>query len=473
MLTISIQLTNRTYGACPWDRAHIEGAIETIPSPTRVLRAIVSGAFAAGFGDTPAMKSVLKQLATVAPAYYIPKGEYVALQTFRKDETGEAGLLYKSGKMNVEPYYSYDQDDDTFLLRWSVELSEAELVLLQLALQQIHYLGRSEHRAVWTIYSSPLDDGVFNCRPNEDGDERVQMVAPDAINSLYISPGVRNAELKSGVPGFYTVSYKIDRPQQYQSVEGVLDVDSVILGIDLSYPLPAKDAMYWCDKLHKALVQKSPETEKFRNGRLTIAPLYEDIHFQKISLHCLDPEGFTDDDLRIIDSVHHLYSSSGDVNLFIEEVFQSSEKPATSWVSASPFFLALKPSLKYGRGGRIRNTGFRLLAGTSFVKNGAAHQALKYFLRRCAVDEEVTYREIDGLLGAFRDDSLLAVCKVEEWPSYWQWETRRFSRGEAKEVAPASPIGYQVCIRSELPVRGSVTIGYGKNFGLGVLCASG
>ena len=77
MLTIAIRLTNRTYGACPWDRAHIEGSIETIPSSTRILRAIVSGAFASGFGDTPAIKSVLKQLAAAPPIYYIPKGEYV------------------------------------------------------------------------------------------------------------------------------------------------------------------------------------------------------------------------------------------------------------------------------------------------------------------------------------------------------------------------------------------------------------
>jgi CRISPR-associated protein Csb2 len=281
MLTIAIQLINRTYGACPWDRAHIEGAIETIPSPTRILRAIVSGAFALGFGDTPAMKSILQQLAAVAPIYYIPKGEYVALQTFRKDQTGETRLLYESGKMNVEPYYSYDPDDDTFLLRWSVDLSAAELELLRLALQQIYYLGRSEHRAVWSIYSTSVSDEAFNCRPNEDGNERVQIVAPDSIDSLYIAPGVRNSELKSGIPGFYTVSYEIDRPQQYSSVEGVVEVDSAILRIDLSYPLPARDAMYWCDKLHKALVQTSPQTEKFRNGRLTISPVYEDIYFQK------------------------------------------------------------------------------------------------------------------------------------------------------------------------------------------------
>ncbi len=473
MLTIAIQLTNRTYGACPWDRAHIEGAIENIPSPTRILRAIVSGAFMAGFGESPAMKAILQQLAGAAPVYYIPRGEYVALQTFRKDETGEQGLLYKSGKMNVEPYYSYDADDDTFLLRWSAELSEAELELLRLALQQVHYLGRSEHRAVWTVYLSSVDDEVFNCRPHQNGDERVQMVEVDSIDSLYLAPGVSNSKLKSGVPGFYTISYKIDRSQRSRSaVEDVVEVDSVILKIVLSYLLPAQNAVYWCNKLHKALVQKSPETEKFRNGSLTIAPLYKDLHFQEISLYC--SEGFTDDDLHIIDSVRRLRSNSGDVELFVEQAFKAPEQGATRWVSASPFFLALAPALKYGRGGRIRNTGFRLLTGTTFIKNGCEHQALKYFLRRCNVSEGVVYQEVDGFLGAFRDDDLLAVCeKVEEWLGYWQWETRRFSGGEQKEVAPASPIGYRVWIRSELPVRGSVTIGYGKNFGLGVLCAAG
>ena len=245
--------------------------------------------------------------------------------------------------------------------------------------------------------------------------------------------------------------------------------DSVILGIDLSYPLPAHDAMYWCDKLHKALVQKSPETEKFRNGRLTIAPVYEDIHFRNFSLYC--PDGFTDRDLEIIDSIYSLYTQDGNVNLYVAEVFQAKEESTTSWESKSPFFLALAPSLKYGRGGRIRNTGFRLLTGTNFVKNGAEHQALKYFLRRCNLSEGITYQEVDGLLGAFQGEDLLATCKVEKWSGYWQWGTRRFSGGEVKEVAPASPIGYRVEVTSKLSVRGSVTIGYGKNFGLGVLCA--
>lgn len=471
MLAIAIRLTNRTYGACPWDRAHIEGSIETIPSSTRILRAIVSGAFASGFGDTPAIKSVLKQLAAAPPIYYIPKGEYVGLQTFRKDESGDA-LLYKGGKMNVEPYYFYEADDNTFLVRWQVDLTQAELVLLQLAMQQIHYLGRSEHRAIWEIYSAELDDRVFNCHPNEHGDERVQLVHPESIDSLYIAPGVRNAELKSGIPGFYLVSYTIDQPQPDRRVERSVEVDSIVLAIEYpSYPLAAKDAIYWCNKLHKTLVEKSPQTDKFRSGSLTISPLYEDIHFRKFSLYCHD--GFTDRDLDLIDSIHCLYSNAGNVKLFVERAFQATEQPPGNWVSNSPFFMALSPSLKYGRGGRIRNTGYRLLAGTNFIKNGTEHQALKYFLRRCDVSEGIIYQEVDGLLAAFRSESLLASCKVEEWAGYWQWCTKRFSGSEGKELAPAHPVGYRVWIQSELSVKGSVTIGYGKNFGLGVLCATG
>jgi hypothetical protein len=172
-------------------------------------------------------------LAAVPPIYYIPKGEYVVLQTFRKDESGDA-LLYKGGKMNVEPYYLYETDDRTFLVRWQVDLTDAELVLLQLAMQQIYYLGRSEHRAVWEIYSAELADEVFNCRPNEHGDERVQLVHPDSIDSLYIAPGVRNAELKSGIPGFYNISYAINQSNQQQRVERTVEVDSITLSIDRS-----------------------------------------------------------------------------------------------------------------------------------------------------------------------------------------------------------------------------------------------
>ncbi len=471
MLTLAIRLTNLTYGACPWNRAHIEGAIENIPSPTRIFRAIISGAFVSGFGDSPAIKSVLQQLAAVPPIYYIPKGEYVALQSFRKDESGNVDILYKGGKMNVEPYYRYEPNDCTFLLRWQVDLSGAELVLLQLAMQQIHYLGRSEHQAVWEIYTSAVDDEVFNCRPSNDADEQVQLVKPDFIDSLYIAPGVRNAELKSGIPGFYRLSYAILRSREYNIVKGVVKCDSAILGIDLSYPLPAKDAMYWCDKLHKALVRKSPETEKFRDGSLTITPVYEGINFRNFSLYC--PDGFSDLDLEIVESICSLYTKDSKVNLYVEEVFQAKEQGATNWESRSPFFLTLAPSLKYGRGGRIRNTGFRLLTGTNFVKNGAEHQALKYFLRRCNVTEGVTYLEVDGLLGAFQAESWLATCKVEKWHGYWQWATRRFSGGKVREIAPANPIGYRVEIKSRLPVRGTVTIGYGKNFGLGVLTANG
>jgi hypothetical protein len=477
MLTIAIQLTSLSYGACPWDRAHIEGAIEVIPAPTRILRAIISGAFAPGFGDTLAMKSILEKMAAVAPVYYIPRGEYVALQAFRKDETGEAGLLYKSGKMNVEPYYAYSAEDNSFLLRWSIELTDVELDLLRLALKHVHYLGRSEHRAIWEIYDAPVADEVFNCRVCEDGDEQVQMVQPEAIESLYIAPGVRNAELKSGMPGFYTVSYRIDRRLRTPSTASVVEVDTVILVVDMGYALPATSAMYWCNKLHGALVAKSlqisTEMTKFRDGSVAIVPLYEgQLCFQRFSLYCA--AGFTDDELDVIDAVHCLYSGSEEVDLLMEQVFLAPEQVAKSWVSVSPFFMPLVPSLKYGRGGRVRDTGFRLLAGTSFVKNGAEHQALKYFLRRCGVEGEVVYGEVDGLLGAMRGGKVLAVCRVEEWPSYWQWEVRRFSGGEGREVFPARPIGYRVYISGCcLGVRGAVSIGYGKNFGLGVLCAGG
>jgi hypothetical protein len=195
------------------------------------------------------------------------------------------------------------------------------------------------------------------------------------------------------------------------------------------------------------------------------------MHFSKFSLYY--EEGFNDADLEVIDSVRCLYSNSGNVNLFVEQAFQSCFELTTEWVSQSPFFLSFYPSLKYSRGGRIRNTGFRLLAGTKFVKNGPEHQVLKCFLRRCRkVTEGITYQEVNGVLGAFDYETLVASCQVEEWPNYWNWVIKRFSGGMSKETSPPVPTGYKVLLKSELQVKGTVSIGYGKNFGLGVLCAS-
>ena len=192
MLTLSIELNSRSYGACPWDRAQIEGQIETIPSPTRILRAILHGAFSNGIGEEGDTKILLKKLASELPIYYIPEGRYIPLQKYRLEQTN-TDSLYQTGKMLSEPYYLYPKQT-LFLVAWlQLALDNREIQLLKGCLQHCHYLGRSEHSATWSILSKCLPH-EFNCYPDNQGTESVQCVEPMAIDSLYLSPGLRNAK---------------------------------------------------------------------------------------------------------------------------------------------------------------------------------------------------------------------------------------------------------------------------------------
>jgi hypothetical protein len=470
MLTISIQLNSRSYGACPWDRAQIEGQIEAIPSPTRILRAILHGAFSIGIGEDDAIKLLLQKLASELPIYYIPQGNYIPLQKYKLDATN-ADNLYQTGKILSEPYYRYAAGA-FFLVGWEKsELSDCEIHLLEKCLQHCYYLGRSEHAASWSILSPDLQhEQEFNCRPDRSGTESVQCVATTAIESLYLSPGLRNAKLKSSnFPGFYQSTYRIERDRRDRSSPSEIIFDTIAIGLNRS--LPAANALYWCDLLHKALVKKSPELEIFGNGDLTIAPVYEhDGSFRKILLCCI--KGLNDEHLRRVAAIDRL-SGRQIVDLYIEDTYLSIEKSNCHWQSTSPFFLPLQPSLKFSRGGRIRQTGYRLLKETEFVRNGATHQAMKFFLRRCEIDEQsVEYGQEGEILLAIFNGRQIASCQARGWIDADRWQTQRFSGTKFDNVAPAIPNGYAISIYSSLSVRGVLSMGYGKNFGLGVMCSS-
>jgi hypothetical protein len=489
MLTIQIDLNSRSYGACPWDRAQIEGKIELIPSPTRILRAILYGAFTSGIGENENIKLLLAKLANELPIYYIPEGNYIPLQKYRLEATGTE-QLYQTGKMLAEPYYRYGKNE-FFLVAWeNIDLPLPEINLLEKCLQHCHYIGRSEHLATWKI---DTQQHSFNCRPDRGGTETVQCVRSSDIGSLYLSPGLRNSKQKShNFPGFYQATYRIDlgdRDTAVNSPSAQADAprterqrlrqiafDTIVLAVSQS--LPATNALYWCDLLHKALVRKSPQTDIFGNGALTIAPIYDEIgSFRKIQLYCA--QGLTESHLKNIAAIDRLVGRSI-ANLYIEDTYRSSEQSGnTTWTSKSPFFMAFQPSLKFSRNGRVRGTGYRRLGSTEFIRNGATHQALKFFLQHCGIEERsvVYFQNGDRLIAYLQDGDRsitngkqLASCQAIEWVDSVKWQTERFSGTKFDRLYPAAPVGYQLSIVSSLPVRGVLSIGYGKNYGLGVLC---
>ncbi len=84
--TVRITLLSGRYGATPWDRSEHEGQVEYPPSPWRLLRAVLNGAFSLTCrpGQLPqGCEALIKLLAQQPPTYHLPYGEFGQIRGFR------------------------------------------------------------------------------------------------------------------------------------------------------------------------------------------------------------------------------------------------------------------------------------------------------------------------------------------------------------------------------------------------------
>jgi len=459
--TIAIYLINNTYGACPWNRAHVEGAIEEIPSSVRLFRSIISGAFHCELGASPVLKRAIEKLASARPIYHIPNGQYVGLQTYRKDQLGRRGKLYKGGKMNVEPYYVYSAHSAFFAVQWDIDLDENENDVIKRSLKQIYYLGRSEHTAVWHLLEN-TQEVTFNAFPDTNGDESVLYCEPSSVTELWITPGVRNAQLRECK--FKSACYRIEAEQETPKTRDE-KYDLVVLESEVSYALDQRDTLLWCDRLHKAIVSKL-QTLTLRNKTRII--LEGGKHFL---ISC--DEGFTEEELNAIESVRALYTRDGRVELFCDYIGNLSDivTKTTQLISETPYWMVLSPAKKALKN---RNDVYKKIANGAFIKFGVEHQSLREFLLKTGEDIS-TIQWVDcgaGVLGALKDGATIATCLAEVWQSAWDWKTNRFSGGAKRDLYPVSRTGYQLTIYSSEPIFGLISLGFGSNYGLGVLRGS-
>jgi hypothetical protein len=476
MLTISIHLNSCTYGANPWDRGQFEGEIETIPSPIRIYRAILSGAFSINIGNDDCLKLLLRKLATELPIYSVPDGKYTRLQKYRCEQTNSVPL-YDYGKMLVESHYTYPHGT-RFLVSWqNANLSVAERKLLQACLNRCDYIGRSEHRATWKIETNNIDASLYNYRPDSLGNCQVQSVYPESIDSLYFSPQERNGQLKSrDFPGFFWATYS--KQPYLHSVADRQGINSnailVRIGTNGTNRPQIRQILEWCDRYHKTAISKLHAITKLRDGSVTIMPVVDpgdERYFNSLLLFC--KSGFTNGEIAAIASIRSLaVNSSNFATLTVVDNYQIDRCSGDGgmWVSKVPFYLPLQPSLKFNGSRRIRQSGYRMLPGTKFIRNGVEHQALKFFLRECDISEKsISYGDASDRLIALHNGIDIASCHASIWNSDSYWILDRYCGSSSCYSRPTSSIGYKITIESSLSTYPAISIGYGKNFGLGVL----
>lgn len=463
--TILINLLSCTYGATPWNRAHIEAEIELIPSPVRVLRAVISGAYKIdqGMGDSELLRMLVTNLSHVQPRYHIPKGVYIAHNAYRLDKRGEVGNLHKSGKLYSEPYFEYASDKAYVVVQWDVELDDQMRGLLSDCLSNISYLGRSEHVAQWHLFSQDeeLEGIVFNAVPRVGGGCSVLMVTPDMVDELWQVPGVRNSRMVA-CP-FAEVGYEVMFTDKAKLRSGVPLINQLVFFADISYEFDCRWTIDWCDVLHKALCKALPESETFRSGCcITLSG----------RMFVVDANAFTEAEIFAAQEVRRLwrYDLNG-VAIWLERATLVEFVRLCELRSVTPFFMGLAPATKARRSGTYAT---KRIAGGAFEKMGVEHQAIRELLLREGWEKsQIGELEwVDGGAGELRallGEELIMSCVAQEWAVGEVWRSGRRSGSRREWMRPAREKGVGLVIRYPVGVAGGVSLGFGASFGLGVL----
>lgn len=329
--TVRITLLSGRYGATPWGRSEYEGQVEYPPSPWRLLRAILHGAFTlTENGELPdGIAELVLQLAEQPPSYHLPFGEYGQIRGFRPVYGSEPipplntyGGGYSQAKGKRRSFI------DSFLelgagaavhVCWPVTLDAVQERLLGACLAGLSYLGRAEYPAIWQVVPSMPD---ANCCPDPAGTISVLGCAnEDVLDGLMMNTQQARQEGRQSLPGQHWLLYRYDpqRPAVVGHGSHAPAVNRALYAFLPDHPMPAAGGMAWTDRLHRALLRTAPTSPLFA-GVAGGQPLAEDQRAwyywhqsgDTISaLEVLSPQPFSQLEIEALQQLRRLYAKGG------------------------------------------------------------------------------------------------------------------------------------------------------------------
>lgn len=143
MPTLILQFPAGRYHATPWGHHVNEGMIEWPPSPWRLLRGLLATGYATmhwpADGPPPEARSLIEKLASVLPAYTLPR----AIGTHSRHYMPMA--RFKNGREETSLVFdTWARVSGELAVTWNVSLSSDEEVSLEQLAERMGYLGRSE-----------------------------------------------------------------------------------------------------------------------------------------------------------------------------------------------------------------------------------------------------------------------------------------------------------------------------------------
>lgn len=465
--TLRITLLSGRYGATPWDRSEFEGQVEYPPSPWRLLRAVLHGAFllSAEPQRLPAGAAELVQaLATNQPNYHLPFGEYGQIRGFRPVygcepvpplSTYDSGYSHSKGKRRsfIDSFLQLGAGA-AIHVGWPVDLTPEQRNLLGDCLAGLSYLGRAEYAALWQLVPAMPQ---ANCWPDAAGTLKVLGCGgEDVLDGLLLNPQEARQEGRPALPGQEWLSYRYcpDRPTPRSGGAEAPGVNRALFAFLASYPIPATGGLAWTDRLHRALLRKAPASPLF-SGMAAGQPLGEDQrawyrwheHEGSISaLEVISPQPFTAAALQAIQTLQRLYGSGGtEVPLRLMRLDAMPPRQAHRLVTATPMLLYTTP-----RAGKLQRH-----------PAGQAIQSLLWGLgEQGKLDPALFQQQDEAVVVQHPEHGVIQaqVVEVIEQP-------RTTGRGERKA---ASSLAFRVELRGEQPLP-ALGVGWGRHFGAGRL----
>jgi CRISPR-associated protein Csb2 len=173
-------LAGRFHGT-DWHHAHNEGVPEWPPSPWRVLRALVSAAYAEDIPPSEA-EPLLEKLRGL-PRYRLPLAVDAHTRHYMPD-TDDANHTKTKVFDAFVAVEGGARDPQPMTMAWSAELSADERTLLERLARRVAYLGRAESWA--ELRTVDVGEEAWNCWPEEDqpGAHSTTLLTPSPAEDL-------------------------------------------------------------------------------------------------------------------------------------------------------------------------------------------------------------------------------------------------------------------------------------------------
>jgi len=208
-LSLAFRFLTGRYHATPFGHHVNEGLIEWPPSPWRLLRALISVGYTSGAwdgaGPPPAARSLFERLSSELPLYLLPPAvgahsrHYMPLGVLNSKTKDEDKTLVFDTWARVE--------NRELLVTWrNVSLEVPELIMLDMLVGRLNYLGRSESWIEGRVLGDGKSHPETNCFPDDAGEmpgrgwEQVALLAPVGASDFEAWRAARLEEALADLP---------------------------------------------------------------------------------------------------------------------------------------------------------------------------------------------------------------------------------------------------------------------------------